>query len=256
MNASRPRLDTPSMTREELELLGSVEIASPCPMNWNDLQGDDKKRHCSQCNLHVYKVSAMTTAEAVALFQKVRSERVCAQLFHRMDGTVMTKDCPSAWAVGLRKAVRRIGRPTGIVAGALVFVLAVFLTFVTFLATTSEPVRRERGRPRGLDRRHAGHANLQGSAALTILPRMRKDSALPEAAFDDDVATVKRLVKSGVRLESVDESGQTALGNAALAGNVALVKFLLAAGANAKHVSKKWKSSALTSRQRRTRLRW
>ncbi len=132
MNASRPRLDTPSMTREELELLGSVKIASPCPMNWNDLQGDDKKRHCSQCNLHVYKVSAMTTAEAVALFQKVRSERVCAQLFHRMDGTVMTKDCPSAWAVGLSEAVRRIGRPTGIVAGALVFVLAVFLTFVTF----------------------------------------------------------------------------------------------------------------------------
>ena len=60
------------------------------------------------------------------------SERVCAQLFHRMDGTVMTKDCPSAWAVGLSEAVRRIGRPTGIVAGALVFVLAVFLTFVIF----------------------------------------------------------------------------------------------------------------------------
>lgn len=74
---------------------------------------------------------------------------------------------------------------------------------------------------------------------------MRKDPALPEAAFDDDVATVKRLVKRGVHLESVDESGQTALGNAALAGNVALVKFLLAAGANAKHVSPKWKSSAL-----------
>lgn len=74
---------------------------------------------------------------------------------------------------------------------------------------------------------------------------MPKDPALPEAAFDDDVATVKRLVKRGVHLESVDESGQTALGNAALAGNVALVKFLLAAGANPKHVSPKWKSSAL-----------
>ncbi|MER2563867.1 MAG: ankyrin repeat domain-containing protein [Myxococcaceae bacterium] len=74
---------------------------------------------------------------------------------------------------------------------------------------------------------------------------MRKDSALPEAAFDDDVAAVKRLVKRGVHLESVDESGQTALGNAALAGNVALVKFLLAAGANAEHVSPKWRSSPL-----------
>ncbi len=78
-----------------------------------------------------------------------------------------------------------------------------------------------------------------------ILPHMRKDPALPEAAFDDDVAAVKRLVKRGVHLESVDESGQTALGNAALGGNVTLVKFLLAAGANAKHVSRQWKSSAL-----------
>lgn len=74
---------------------------------------------------------------------------------------------------------------------------------------------------------------------------MPKDAALPEAAFNDDVATVKRLVKGGVHLESVDESGQTALGNAALAGNVSLVKFLLAVGANAMHVSKKWKSGPL-----------
>lgn len=74
---------------------------------------------------------------------------------------------------------------------------------------------------------------------------MRKDAALPEAAFDDDVATVKRLVKGGVHLESMDASGQTALGNAALAGNLSLVKLLLAAGANAKHLSKKWKSGPL-----------
>lgn len=132
MNAPLAPLDTAFMTREELELLGSVKVAAPCPMRWSDLQGDDKKRHCSQCNLHVYKVSAMTTAEAVALSQQVRTERVCARLFHRLDGTVMTKDCPSAWAVGLSEAVRRVGKPTGIVAGALVFVLAVFLSFVSF----------------------------------------------------------------------------------------------------------------------------
>lgn len=131
MNAARWCLDTRLMTREELELLGSVKVASPCPMRWSDLQGDEKKRHCSQCNLHVYKVSAMTTVEAVALFQKVRSERVCAQLFHRFDGTVMTKDCPSAWAVGLSEAVRRIGKPTGIIAGALVLLLALVFSFVT-----------------------------------------------------------------------------------------------------------------------------
>ena len=65
MNARREGFDTSFMTREELELLGSVKVASPCPMNWNDMHGDDTKRHCSHCNLHVYKVSRLTTAEAV-----------------------------------------------------------------------------------------------------------------------------------------------------------------------------------------------
>ncbi|MBL8936707.1 MAG: ankyrin repeat domain-containing protein [Archangium sp.] len=84
---------------------------------------------------------------------------------------------------------------------------------------------------------------------------MTRDPALPEAAFDDDVSLVKRLVKRGVHLESVDASGQTALGNAALAGNLALVKFLLAAGANAKHVSPKVEVEPAAPRGRSQRAR-
>lgn len=121
------------MTREELELLAHVKIASPCPMKWSDMQGDEKQRLCAQCNQHVYKVAELTTSEAVALFKNAGTQRVCAQLFHRIDGTVMTKDCPSAWSVGVYAAVSRIGLPVGVVAASLflftacaVAVIAVF----------------------------------------------------------------------------------------------------------------------------------
>lgn len=126
-----PRVDdTLCMTPEDLELLARVRIASPCPMKWSDMQGDEKKRLCGQCNLHVHKVSALTTAEAVALFRQP-SGRVCALLFRRFDGTVMTKDCPSAWAVGLSEAVKRVGPATGILTGALVMLVAVVLGLAT-----------------------------------------------------------------------------------------------------------------------------
>jgi hypothetical protein len=59
--------DDSCMTREDLELLAHVRIASPCPMKWSDMQGDHKKRLCGQCKLHVHKVSELTSAEAVVL---------------------------------------------------------------------------------------------------------------------------------------------------------------------------------------------
>lgn len=131
MSAPGGWADDVCMTREELELFANVRVASPCPMKWSDMQGDEKKRLCQQCNLHVHKVSELTTEEAVGLFRKVGTERVCAQLFYRLDGTVMTKDCPSAWSVGLSEAVRRVGPATGVVTGALVLLIALVLAVVT-----------------------------------------------------------------------------------------------------------------------------
>lgn len=119
------------MTREDLELLAHVKVAAPCPMKWSEMQGDEKRRLCQQCNQHVYKVSELTTDEAVALFRRTGSERVCAQLFHRVDGTVMTKDCPSAWSVGVSEAVRRVGAPVGVISALVVFFLAATIALVT-----------------------------------------------------------------------------------------------------------------------------
>lgn len=73
--------------------LDLVQIASPCSADWNAMQGDDRARHCRDCNLTVYNLSEWTRDEAEA-FLAQREGRVCARLYQRADGTVITRDCP------------------------------------------------------------------------------------------------------------------------------------------------------------------
>jgi len=82
-------------------LLDQVRIASPCTADWEAMTGDERVRFCSQCSLHVYNLAQMTREEAEALLRE-REGRLCARVYRRRDGTVVTKDCP----VGVRKARR------------------------------------------------------------------------------------------------------------------------------------------------------
>jgi hypothetical protein len=72
-----------------------VRIASPCPATWERMSGDERVRHCTLCELNVYNFAEMTRAEIGALLQRTEG-RVCARLYRRADGTVLTRDCPSA----------------------------------------------------------------------------------------------------------------------------------------------------------------
>lgn len=81
----------------QLSLLDSVRIASPCPARWEDMQGDEKSRFCGQCRQNVYNISAMTRDEAESLIL-LKDGKMCARLFRRADGTVLTADCP----IGIR----------------------------------------------------------------------------------------------------------------------------------------------------------
>ena len=82
--------------------LEQIRIASPCPVEWDTMTGDDRVRFCGECRLNVYNIAAMTRPEALALVREAEG-RVCVQLYRRPDGTVLTSDCP----VGLRAAARR-----------------------------------------------------------------------------------------------------------------------------------------------------
>jgi len=83
--------------------LDRIRIASPCPVSWERMTGDDRVRFCDECNLQVYNIGEMTRPEAEALIAKTEG-RLCARIYRRADGTVITRDCP----VGLRAIRRRV----------------------------------------------------------------------------------------------------------------------------------------------------
>ena len=78
---------------DQQRYLSQVRIATPCSADWDKMTGDDRMRHCEQCNLDVFNISQMTTDEATRLIQN-RTGRLCIQMYKRRDGTVITKDCP------------------------------------------------------------------------------------------------------------------------------------------------------------------
>ena len=94
-----------------------IQIASPCPANWTHMAGDDRVRHCPECNLDVYNFSAMTSAEIDRIVSH-REGRVCARFYQRADGTMLTQDCP----VGVRAMLRRASRSAAALFAALVSV--------------------------------------------------------------------------------------------------------------------------------------
>jgi len=94
--------------------LGGLRIAAPCTASWEWMAGDERVRHCSLCSLNVYNFAEMTAGEVRELL--VRTEgRVCARLYRRADGTVLTRDCPT----GIRALRRRASRAAAALVAAL-----------------------------------------------------------------------------------------------------------------------------------------
>jgi hypothetical protein len=85
--------------------LDHLRIASPCPSSWEKMAGDDRVRSCELCNLQVYNIASLTRQEVEAIIAKTQG-RLCARLYRRADGTIITKDCP----VGLRAVRQRAGK--------------------------------------------------------------------------------------------------------------------------------------------------
>jgi hypothetical protein len=93
-----------------MSLLSRVDVATPCRADWESMSGDDKKRFCSLCKLHVHNLSAMSEGEAEAFVRQAEVERagggrVCVRFYRRADGTVLTQDCPVGVAARVRRRV-------------------------------------------------------------------------------------------------------------------------------------------------------
>lgn len=85
--------------------LDNVRVASPCPANWDEMNGNDRQRFCGQCQLNVYNLSGMTRGEAEHLIANAEG-RLCVRYYKRADGSIITQNCP----VGLAALKRRVSR--------------------------------------------------------------------------------------------------------------------------------------------------
>lgn len=88
-----------------LSSLDVIDVASPCPANWNAMTGDERVRHCAQCDLNVYDLSDLSHDDAIRLIHE-KEGQLCVRFFRRADGTVLTRDCP----VGLRAVRLKLAR--------------------------------------------------------------------------------------------------------------------------------------------------
>lgn len=75
-----------------LDALDRVHVSSPCPADWEAMEGTDSVRRCAKCDLHVFNLSALTRAEANELVRATEG-RLCVRYFMRHDGKIMTADC-------------------------------------------------------------------------------------------------------------------------------------------------------------------
>src|SRR5579859_691193 len=89
MKTNQPEPSSPSPAALPFQL----KIATPCPARWEDMGGDDRVRFCDHCRKNVYNLSAMSARDATALLE-AKGGNLCARMFQRADGTILTEDCP------------------------------------------------------------------------------------------------------------------------------------------------------------------
>lgn len=88
-----------------LRILDDIQIAAPCTADWEAMPGNDRVRHCAQCDQKVYDLSMLTRREATELV--TGSQKACVRLFRRPDGRVITRDCLAGRLRVLRIKSRR-----------------------------------------------------------------------------------------------------------------------------------------------------
>ena len=71
--------------------LQQVQIARPCPADWNSMTGDAQTRFCASCKKAVHDLSQMTAAQAQELLDRTDGS-VCVRITRTGDGRIVTRD--------------------------------------------------------------------------------------------------------------------------------------------------------------------
>lgn len=187
------------MSRQE-KRLEYARIASPCPVSWESMTGDDRTRFCQQCQLHVYNISEMTRSQAEELIAHTEG-RICARLYRRQDGTILTKDCP----VGLRALRRRLAR-----GAAAAFTAILSMTASAFGQTWMRASKDDSGEAVGIARVTRTFYGLNPQEGRVSFSGVVKDAVdMPVADARTTLLNEKTKAKREIR---TDEKGQFKFG--------------------------------------------
>jgi hypothetical protein len=74
-----------------------IQIRTPCSKQWSELIGDDRRRFCSACSLHVHNATQLTRAEATELITSGES-RVCLRVEYDASGAPLFREPAPAGA--------------------------------------------------------------------------------------------------------------------------------------------------------------
>ncbi|MBX7220901.1 MAG: carboxypeptidase-like regulatory domain-containing protein [Blastocatellia bacterium] len=82
--------------KKQLEFdLNHPQLQNPCRVDWDEMAGDERQRHCAQCDKQVYWFSHMSQKEIQAVLNQT-GPNLCALIEKRPDGTIVTADPPIA----------------------------------------------------------------------------------------------------------------------------------------------------------------
>lgn len=82
--------------KQAIKKVQSVVVQNPCSVSWDDMNGDEQTRFCSQCKLNVYNLSAMSDTEAAAVLALNGADkaRPCVYFYRNKEGLIITDNCP------------------------------------------------------------------------------------------------------------------------------------------------------------------
>jgi hypothetical protein len=114
-------------------ILDQIEIASPCLQSWDAMEGDDCKRFCQACKMDIFNLSSMSKSEITDLLLSAEQtgDKVCGRFYRRLDGTIMTRDCPVGVRIlnATRRNFDRARQVAVVIAGVCVALLTGKLAF-------------------------------------------------------------------------------------------------------------------------------
>ncbi len=75
------------MARKSLPI---ISIKTPCSAAWDKMPGDEKERHCTQCQKSVFSLKELTPFQIAILYFKKRA-RLCIRLEQNQEGKIIAK---------------------------------------------------------------------------------------------------------------------------------------------------------------------